>query len=227
MKVHYLIHTPLEGPGVINDWANSNGHTLSSTWSYKEESLPDVSQFDFLIVMGGPQSACELEKYDYLQKEVELIRKAIDRDKYVLGICLGAQLIGEALGAKAERSPEKEMGCFPVELTEAARQDRVFKDFPQKFSTLHWHFDMPGIPEGAELLARSEGCPRQAIRFSDRIYGLQFHLEFDEQRAKVLIEKGMPTLQKSTYTQTENEILTCDFGSINHYMRLFLEKFIH
>jgi len=197
---------------------------MTGTRTYDDEPLPSVADFDFLMVMGGPQSACEIDKYTYLQKEIELIRSAIAADKYVLGVCLGAQLIGEALGAKAERSPEKEMGCFLVELTEAGKKDKVFQHLPENFSSMHWHYDMPGIPSDGVLLAKSVGCPRQAVRFGERVYGLQFHLEFTKEKMETLIDKCHRDLSVSAYTQNAQEILTADFETINNTMRLILDK---
>lgn len=227
MKIHFLKHTSLEGLGIIDEWVEENGHVLTGTHSYKHEQLPDPAAFDFLIVMGGPQSACDLARYSYLQEEIKLIQSAIEQDKHVLGICLGAQLISEALGAKAEKSPEKEIGCYPVQLTEAGKQDRIFKNFPEIFASLHWHYDMPGIPPGAELLAKSVGCPRQALRYSDRVYGLQFHLEFNKNKMAALIKKAMHNLEQSTYTQTSQEILSVNFDEINYRMKLILDELIN
>ena len=209
---------------MIDDWVKANDHHITGTRVYDNEPLPSVVDFDFLIVMGGPQSACEINKYAYLQKEVGLIRQAVAADKYVLGVCLGAQLIGEAMGAKAERSPEKEIGCFSVELTEAGKQDKVFQHLPDTFSSMHWHYDMPGLPATGTLLAKSAGCPRQAVRFSERVYGLQFHLEFTKEKMETLIDRCHRDLSASQYTQSPQEILMADFKRINDTMQLILDK---
>ncbi len=226
MKIHYVSHAAFEGLGAINDWALEKGHALSGTRSYAGEALPDPSAFDVLIVMGGPQSACEYENYDYLQNEVKLIQAANQAGKYILGICLGGQLTSIALGADAERSPHKEMGCYPIELTPEGQSDRIFRHFPSPFYSFHWHYDMMGLPPGAVVLAQTPGCPRQAVRFSDRVYGLQFHLELTEERTKVLIDKCKSDLAPSRYTQTPGVILASDFASINKLIKLFLDKFL-
>jgi len=220
------MHVPFEGPGIIHDWADENGHSLQSSYAYQHEKLPHADQFDFLILMGGPQSSCELNKYPYLKNEIRLIQSAIAADKYVLGICLGAQLIGEACGAKASRSPQKEMGCFPVELTDAGKHDKIFKNFPSSFSSIHWHYDMPGVPENAAVLAKTPACPNQAVRYDDKVYGLQFHLEFTSAKLKKLIEKSKNDLTPSRYTQTPDEILAADFDEINKRMKLVLDTLI-
>ncbi len=226
MRVHYISHAPFEGLGAINQWVKDHDHVVSGTRSYAGEPMPDPSSFDLLIVMGGPQSATEYEKYDFLQDEVELIRASIKANKYILGTCLGGQLIGIALGAPSTRSPHKEMGCFPIELTEEGKSDRIFQHFPPQFPGIHWHHDMIGIPKGAAVLAKSEGCPVQAVRFSEKVYGLQCHLEFTEKRMRTLIEKCPRDLAPSQYTQTPEQMLSCHFSEVNQYIIRFLDLLV-
>src|SRR5579863_889723 len=130
MRIHTIIHAPFEMPGIIETWAVSKRHNLSSTHIYKGEKLPDVAAMDFLIIMGGPQSPVEIEKYPYLRDEITLAKQAIDQSKAVLGVCLGAQIIGESLGAATERSPNKEISVYPIHLTQAGEADAIFKMFP-------------------------------------------------------------------------------------------------
>ena len=177
MRIHIILHASFEQPGVIETWALSRKHTISSTHTYRGELLPDPSQIDFLVIMGGPQSPLEADQYPYLRDEILLTKTIIQQKKPVLGICLGAQIIGESFGAKTEKSPDKEVGVFPIQLTEAGKNDFIFKNFPGSFDVMHWHNDMPGITDKCEILAFSEGCPRQIIRYADHVYGLQCHLE--------------------------------------------------
>jgi GMP synthase (glutamine-hydrolysing) len=150
-----------------------------------------------------------------LRDEINLVAKVISRKKPVIGFCLGTQLIAEALGAQTCRSPEKEVGVFPVQLTLAGTKDPILRGFPAEFDVLHWHHDMPGIPDGAVLLARSAGCPHQAFRFGDRVYGFQFHMEPTAESIKPLLQNGESDLAPSRYTQTAEAILSSDFGSMN------------
>ena len=83
---------------------------------------------------------------------------------------------------------------YLVELLDAAKDDPVFRHFPNKFEAMHWHYDMPGLPEGAALSAKSEGCPRQAFRYGDRIYGFQFHFEMTESLLKGMVENCLSDL---------------------------------
>lgn len=223
MRIHSIIHAPFEKLGVIEDWVSEKNYQLSVSHGYKGEKLPDTSQFDFLIVMGGPQSACELTKYAYLQNEIVLAKQAIEKNKAVLGICLGAQLVAEALGAKTTRSPNKEIGVYPIQTTKAAMSDALFQQFPPQFDVMHWHNDMPGIPEGAVLLAKSEGCPQQAFAYGDRVYGFQFHLEMTPALVKALVEHCPEDLLQGKYIRNAKELLSANLESINQKMYLTLD----
>lgn len=177
MKIQVILHASFEPAGVIQNWANSHGHQLIEVHPYRGEAMLPLDAFDALLIMGGPQSVLHLDKWPYLKDEIAYIAKTIADSKKVLGICLGAQLISVALGAKAQSSPFKEIGMWPIELTDAGRADRLFAGFPSVFSVLQWHSDMPGMPHGAEVLASSPGCPRQVIRFREQVYGFQCHPE--------------------------------------------------
>lgn len=230
MQIHTIIHAPFEKAGIIESWAISNGHPLSFTHTYKGEQLPDVSKIDFLVVMGGPQSPIELNKYPYLRDEIILTKQAIAQNKIVLGICLGAQIITESLGAKTERSPNKEVGVFPIQLTNEGENDPIFKTFPKTFDVMHWHNDMPGIPAGGVLLANSYGCPRQAIRYGDRVYGLQFHMEMTTELIKGMVEHCGKDLKPGEYIQGKTQLLSTDLIEINKKMILildYLSRLIH
>jgi GMP synthase (glutamine-hydrolysing) len=226
MRIHYITHASYEGLGVIRQWATEKNFVLTGTKSHEGEILPDPDSFDVLIIMGGPQSACEIAKYPYLQNEVKLIQAANKKNKYILGICLGGQLIGTAFGAPAQRSPEKEIGYFPIEITTEGKSDRIFQHLPDSFPSIHWHFDMMGLPKEAKLLAKSAGCPRQAIQFNERVYGLQFHLEFTPDRLQTLIDQCRDDFAKSPYTQTPREMLAANFSTSEFLMRTILDKLV-
>jgi GMP synthase (glutamine-hydrolysing) len=223
MRIHYLLHAAFETPGIIGEWARARGHAFDGTLTPAEGRLPEAGDVDFLVIMGGPQSATRLGDYPYLRDEMALIERVIGSGRPVLGICLGAQLIAEVLGAHARRSPEKEVGFFPVRLTAAGRKDPLFAPFPEEFLCLHWHHDMPGIPAGATLLAESDGCPHQAFRYGERVYGLQFHLEPTRETAPLLIENGASDLRAGKYTQTAESILAGDFETMNRRLMQALD----
>jgi GMP synthase (glutamine-hydrolysing) len=225
VRVNALLHAPFEGLGVIGHWLQKKNYPLQETHTYRGDTVRRVDDFDWLIVMGGPQNLKNLGKYPYLQPEIQLIKQAIQHDKLVVGICLGAQLIAESLGAKTEASPEKEIGFFPLELTEKGHVDPIMRHFPERFPAGHWHSDMPGLPPEASILAASPGCPRQIIRFKPRVYGLQCHLEFTADDIRNLIHHAGDDLTAGRYTQTRDELLYYDCTAVHEFMFLFLDHY--
>ena len=139
MNIHFILHETFEVPGAYLKWAQERGHNVTSTKVYEEEKLPEtVDGIDFLIVMGGPQSPDEnRQAFPYYdpKAEIKLIQKAIDADIYIVGVCLGAQLLSVAYGGKYEHSPEREIGVFPINLTEAGLADDHIKDFGSTLDT--------------------------------------------------------------------------------------------
>jgi GMP synthase (glutamine-hydrolysing) len=172
--------------------------------------------------MGGPQNTRRIKNYSYLKDEIDYIKLAISSNKYVLGVCLGAQLISESYGAKTERSPFTEIGVFPLNLTRHGKQDPIFKSFPDTISSCHWHTDMPGVPKDAKILAKSKGCPRQIIRYTPKVYGFQCHLELDLPSIEALISSS-PSITEDTYMQTPEKLLLQDYNEINQWLKLFLD----
>lgn len=160
MKIQFVLHAEFEQPGAIDAWVNQKGFEAKYCRPFAGESIPATDCFDWLVVMGGPQSPLEIEAFPYLKDEIELIRQSLLADKSILGFCLGAQLIGEALGAPTERSPQKEVGVFPIQLTEAGYKDPLLLGISKEIPVVHWHNDMPGLTKEASVLAISEGCPR-------------------------------------------------------------------
>jgi len=226
MNILCVIHADFETPGVIETWAYDKGYTFQISKPYKGDKLPNASNFDFLIVMGGPQSPLNLDESPYLIDEINLIKESIQQNKRILGFCLGAQLIGESLGAKTERSPEKEVGVYPVTLTEKGLQDPLLQEFSQSFPVIHWHNDMPGLLDHSTLLGYSEGCPRQIIRYKPLAYGFQCHLEITLDGIKTMIDAVPEDLKPSMFTQTKEELITQNYTSINNMMRKILDKFV-
>ena len=233
MKVHFVLHETFEVPGAYLKWAQERGHQVTMTKVYENEALPEtVDEIDFLIVMGGPQSPDEdRETFPYYdpQAEIELIQKAMKADRYIVGVCLGAQLLSVAYGAEYEHSPEREIGAFPITLTEAGLKDNHVKVFGQTLNTGHWHGDMPGLTKDAVVLATSQGCPRQIIRFSPKHYAFQAHLEFDSQAIDLLIAAdGEEHLRKQNkelpFVQTPEQLRTNDYSEMNKKLYDFLDS---
>lgn len=224
MKLNILSHASFEALGSIDQWVDRMGHTTQVCCPYKGQPVPNINDFDGLIIMGGPQSAVEIEKYPYLQAELDLIVQAVTANKPVLGVCLGAQLISAAFGSPAERSPIHEVGFFPVTLNEAGNQSSLLQDLPSCLITGHWHYDMPGVPENAQVLAASEGCPRQIIQYGVRVLGMQCHLELTRAETEVFIKKCPQDLTPGKFVQTPDEMRTTDFDLMAKYMHAVLNR---
>ena len=150
MRIHHLQHVPFEGLGSIEEHLIRQGHQLSATHFYLNQKMPELEDFEALIVMGGPMGVADVTDYPWLTSEMNLIDRAISSGKKVLGICLGAQLISAALGARVYRNNCREIGWWPVSTVENVTGSDLL---PESFVPFHWHGDTFDLPEGANLLA--------------------------------------------------------------------------
>jgi GMP synthase-like glutamine amidotransferase len=208
LRIHYFQHVEYEGLGSIEEWISSSGHSLSSTRFFEETRLPELSDFDWLIVMGGAMSVNDEQQFPWLADEKRFIRQAVDAGKTVLGICLGSQLVSAALGAKVYKNNEKEIGWFDIELTCLGKSNSLFSESGSRLKVFHWHGDTFDLPENAIHLFYSEGCKYQAYIYKDRVLALQFHLEMTTNSLKAMIEYGRQELNPARYIQTEMELLS-------------------
>jgi GMP synthase (glutamine-hydrolysing) len=226
MRIHYLQHVAFEGLASIETWAIARSHSLSSTRFFANESLPQMQDFDWLIVLGGPMNIYETEKYFWLTEEKRFIERAIKNGKTVIGICLGAQLIADVLGAKVTQNAFKEIGWFPVELT---AESAAFHSLPKQFNALHWHGDTFELPRGAVHLARSKACENQAFVSEEKVLSLQFHLEATSGSIQQIIENCGTELVEGKYIQTSGEILGEDeyFAQANQMMWQILDNLVN
>jgi GMP synthase (glutamine-hydrolysing) len=144
------------------------------------DARPRLNGYDGLLVLGGPMNVDDTDRHPHLRHEVDVIREALDRDRPVLGICLGAQLLAHALGAHVGRAPRREIGWHEVGFSAGARDDALLGHVAPIERLFQWHGDAFDLPRGAVHLASSENCPNQAFRHGDRAWGFQFHLEVDE-----------------------------------------------
>jgi GMP synthase-like glutamine amidotransferase len=176
MRVIAFRHVPFEDLGLIYPPLEERGVSVEFADLYREASpLPDISSAAGLIFMGGPMSAND--DLTYLRHELRYIRQAVERGQPVLGVCLGAQLLAKALGARVYRNPVKEIGWFDIALTDAALEDPLFAGLDRTQTVFQWHGETFDLPAGATWLASSEACVHQAFRVAANVYGLQFHLE--------------------------------------------------
>jgi GMP synthase-like glutamine amidotransferase len=220
MKVHYLQHVPFEGIGSIEAWLITRGAQASATRFYESAQLPHPDDFDWLIVMGGPMSVNDEQHYPWLIAEKRLIREAIARHKVVLGICLGAQLIANALGARVYPNPEPEIGWFPIERVATAKAHPCATLFPARCKVFHWHGETFDLPPGAVHLAQSTACTHQAFLLGQRVLGLQFHLETTPASVQALVDHCGAELPSGRYVQSAQEMLATaeHFARINRLM---------
>lgn len=174
-----LEHVAWEGPGLIAAEARAHGFALDLRRLDLGASVPEPDDVTGLIVMGGPMGVYEAGKYPFLADECRLIAALVERRYPVLGVCLGAQLLASALGAKVFPGHGEKIGFGSVDLTPAGKQDRGLGPVGPSLPVFHWHGDTFDLPEGATLLASSAAYRHQAFRIGSCAYGLQFHLEPD------------------------------------------------
>lgn len=230
MNVHFIQHETFEAPGAFGLGKRKN-HAVTFSMVYENQPIPgEVDTIDLLIAMGGPQSPNTTQEecpYFNAKAEITLIQECIKADRAVVGICLGAQLIGEALGAKFEYSPEKEIGVFPIKLTEDGLKDNKINHFSQVLEVGHWHNDMPGLTKESKILATSIGCPRQIIAYSNLVYDFQCHMEFTPDVVELLTVEEEDFLTNNTtykFVQKPDEIKGFGYIEMNNMLFKFLDK---
>jgi GMP synthase-like glutamine amidotransferase len=206
LRIHYFQHVEYEGLGSIEEWISSSGHSLTSTRFFENNTLPEIADIDWLIVMGGSMSVHDEEQFPWLKAEKIFIRQAVEAGKTILGICLGSQLISSALGAKVYRNPEKEIGWFDIEFSQYAQSSELFRNMGSSLKVFHWHGDTFDLPENAVHLASSSVCKNQAYLLKDKVLALQFHLEPTPDSLQKMIDHGREELKPAKYIQSEKEL---------------------
>jgi len=177
-NIYALQHVAAEPLGIIGDALEAGRIGVEYVHVFAGTPVPgDMTGAAGLVVMGGPMGVYEQAEYPFLSQEIRLIEAALKAEKPVLGVCLGSQLIASALGAEVKKGDHKEIGWFPVALTEAAYTDRLFSEVERAFTAYHWHGDVFDLPGGAASLASSAQTQCQAFVYGDCAYGLLFHLE--------------------------------------------------
>lgn len=219
MKVHVLQHVLSEGLGSIAAWLELRGATVTFTYFFESSTLPPVHELDLVIALGGPMSVNDEDALPWLRAEKNFIREAIDAGKAVLGICLGAQLMANALGASVYPNAHKEIGWFPV--TAVSGDSAVFR-LPASVEVFHWHGETFALPAGAVHLAESVACKNQGFQWGRRVIGLQFHLETTLESARAFVEEDDGNeLVDAPYIQTAQQILNAPasaYAGINALM---------
>lgn len=225
MHIHFLQHVPFEGLASIRGWIERGGHTVGCTRLYAGDGLPRPASVDLLIVMGGPMGVHDVAAYPWLTAEKTFLRAVIDAGQRVLGICLGAQLIADVLGARVYPNGQKEIGWFPVTRAEGVEATPLGRLLPAEFMAFHWHGDTFDLPPGATHLGMSAACRHQAYAVGERILGLQFHLETTPESARELIEHAGDELVDAPTIQSADEMLAdaARFDDLNRLMFALLD----
>ena len=229
--MYFLIieHVDIEGPGLIEDFLTQQEIPYQIIDLNPDIRLPKPQDFTHVVILGGLMNVYEEDPYPFLREEDLFIKEAIRRGKTILGICLGAQLIAKALGAKIFKAPAKEIGWYDVSLTKIGSNDPLFSNFPKTFPVFQWHEDTFDIPKAGKLIATACPISHQAFRYGENVYGLQFHLEVTE----AMIREWMETFEEDSgnlhpfsfskakiLTETEIKIETCTRRGMT-----FLENF--
>lgn len=227
MRIHYLKHVPFEGLGSMEDIFVARGCRLSRTCMYEDQSLPSIHDIDALVVMGGPMGAGDDHEYPWLTLEKEFIESVIKREVPVLGVCLGAQLIANVLGAKVSKNVNEEIGWFKVKRTRGLMDERV-ENLPISFDALHWHRDTFDIPDGASNFMTSEGTANQGFAYGDSTLALQFHLEMLPSHVQTIYQEcGKPEKVGKFIHSLEEMLAPADkYQQARKTLEKFIETFI-
>ena len=191
-EVLVVQNTRTEGSGYLGELLANDGFTIHSV-NAKHEKLPE-KKYSLLVILGAPESAND--DLPYLQAEQKLIKKTVDDNIPVLGICLGSQLIAKTFGGKVYHGPKKEIGFYHD--LKIDTNSKLFSGFTNPFTVFHWHGDTFDLPEGAVRLAHSENYQNQAFQINSAV-GLQFHLEVNAEMVNLWLDKTQEKLEQISY----------------------------
>jgi GMP synthase-like glutamine amidotransferase len=175
MRTLILQHSPTEIPGTLLDWHRERSRDFHVHLAYAGGPFPSAKDHGWLVILGGPMNLDEEAKYPWLREEKAFLRDWLAVNKPVLGICLGGQLLAQALGARVGRNELREVGFHEVRRT--PEQHPAFRRWPSAIPVYQYHEDTFALPPGAQRLAESPACANQAFALGRRAVGLQFHPE--------------------------------------------------
>lgn len=193
MNLHVFQHVPHGGPAAIGDWAKARGYTQHTThWYQAGVNPPHPSQVDLLVIMGGPMNVGDTAEHPWLLEEKAFLQAYLATGRPVVGVCLGGQLLAEALGAKVSKNPLVEKGWYAVSLTAEARA--LWPQLPAQLTPLHWHQDTFSLPKEAARLFTNATCTNQGFLARKNLLGLQFHIEATERSTRAIVEANAESL---------------------------------
>lgn len=206
LRVVTIRHVEHESAGFIATWARAAMATYREVLPFRGMEIPEEPDCDILVVMGGPMGVYDAHRYAWLSAEKRCIERVMARGAVVLGVCLGAQLIADVLGAPVRKNRVSEIGWFPIRKTEAGLRDRRMDAMPETISVLHWHNDTFDLPAGCLSLYESDGCANQMFISGSNTVALQFHLEATEQSLEQLIAGETATLLPSATVMSAEQM---------------------
>jgi len=206
MNLYYIQHIFFETPAAILYWCKDKNISCYRFNAYKDEiNNLKIESSDILLIMGGPMGVYEEDKFPYLKEEKKLIEKALKFNKKIIGICLGAQLIADVLGAKVYQNKYKEIGWFPVYSTKESKQ--LFSFLPDSFFAFHWHGDTFELPKNSVHLFFNQATTNQGFIYNTAL-ALQFHLESTEESIHDIYlysKQDIENAKDKTFIQEFNE----------------------
>jgi GMP synthase-like glutamine amidotransferase len=225
MKVQIIQHVDYEKPGHIARWLERSGVTPEVTNVSQEAPGYAAKDLDALVIMGGPMGVYDEDDYGWLAGEKQYVRDVLAGDAKVLGICLGAQILAEALGAEVYKGHRTEIGWGEVGMTPAGEKHALLKHVPVSPVVLHWHGDTFNLPDGAVRIFSNEHYPNQGFIWKDRVLALQFHMEFLPGHLPGLIERSPDVEFGQGGIPGIDELLNGPFADANKVLDVVLDNF--
>lgn len=228
MNICFFQHVPYESPGYILNWAKEKAHSVSFINFYEDPTMPGMKSVDALVIMGGPMNLGDVsDEYSWLEEECDYVKQYIKSGRKVLGICLGSQMIADALGAKVYRNKHTEIGWHKVIVDQSQVPSGYSGIFPDEFVSFHWHGFTFDIPKNYPGFIRSEATPNQAF-VKGNVAAFQFHPEITKEGILKLVEQNEDVFkERYPFIQSRNEIIKAD-GHLEQNKTLlfnFLDRF--
>lgn len=223
-EVLVVQNTRVEGSGYLGELLSNDGFVITSV-NAKHEKLPE-KRYSLVVILGAPESAND--DLSYLQAEQKLIKKTVDDNVPLIGICLGSQLIAKTFGGKVYRGPKKEIGFYHDLVID--NNSKLFSGFTNPFTVFHWHGDTFDLPEKATRLAHSTNYPNQAFQIGSAV-GLQFHLEVNAEMVNLWLDKTQEKLQQIPYIDPQkirsdiDENISIVKNNMNNFYNNFKSSF--